>query len=157
MLSWCFSVGVGSRQLASTPLLVPRTADIAPSSAFNLEFYTEVQDLHQLLPLLNSSSFTSKYTKLNEALVEMIESFNLVAFYTLQIEDKHSVLNLARVVDKANGYAFGGLDEANESVMAAGGGRPGELEDVSWVQEKYLRNESDGEKSERTDSDEAFE
>ncbi|KAI9015999.1 GPN-loop GTPase [Hyaloraphidium curvatum] len=110
--------------------------------AFNLEYYTEVQDLQHLLPLLNEASFTGRFHKLNEALVEMIESFNLVAFYTLQIEDRLSVLNLARAIDKANGYIFGGLDEANESIFATGI-RPGALDDVSRVQDVYLSRQDD--------------
>jgi hypothetical protein len=125
------------------------------STAFDLEYYTEVQDLQQLLPLLNRSAFGAKYRKLNEALVEMIESFNLVAFYTLMIEDRMSVLNLARVIDKANGYAFGGLDDANESIMATGN-TVGQLEDVSWVQEKYL-NKGRGDQDEEEEEEESSE
>lgn len=82
----------------------------------------------------------------------MIESFNLVAFYTLMIEDRRSVLNLARVIDKANGYAFGGLEEANESIMATGNTTGGEVDDVSWVQDKYLAR-SGGRRGEEEEGD----
>jgi len=110
--------------------------------AFNLDFYTEVQDLHYLLEQLNTDKQTAKYQKLNEALVDLIEDYNLVGFYTLCIEDKDSIINLVRVVDKANGYIYGGLETANESIMmtAARVGGLGSLEDIKEVQERYLRN-----------------
>ena len=110
--------------------------------AFNLDFYTEVQDLHYLLEQLNSDKQTARYQKLNEALVDLIEDYNLVGFYTLCVEDKDSMINLVRVIDKANGYIYGGLEEANESIMltAARVGGLGSLEDIKEVQERYLRN-----------------
>ncbi|KAG4099993.1 hypothetical protein H8356DRAFT_1663488 [Neocallimastix lanati (nom. inval.)] len=110
--------------------------------AFNLDFYTEVQDLHYLLEQLNTDKQTAKYKKLNEALVELIEDYNLVGFYTLCVEDKDSMINLVRVIDKANGYIYGGLEKANESILwtAAKVGGLGSLEDIKEVQERYLRN-----------------
>ncbi|TPX57285.1 hypothetical protein SpCBS45565_g08239 [Spizellomyces sp. 'palustris'] len=78
--------------------------------AFNLDFYTEVQDLSYLLQQLNEDAFGKKYVKLNEALCELVKEFSLVGFYTLCIEDTKSVLRLARIIDKANGYVYGGLD-----------------------------------------------
>lgn len=120
--------------------------------AFNLEYYTQVQDLEQLLPVLNKST-PKKFRKLNESLIELIDSFNLVSFYTLQIEDKYSVLHLARAIDKANGYVFGGLEEANESIMCAGN-TLGTLEDVDRVEEKYLRRGMEEEEEEKSTSSE---
>jgi hypothetical protein len=56
------------------------------SLAFNLDFYTQVQDLKYLLDWINSDPFGSKFVKLNEALVDLIEGFGIVGFYTLFVE-----------------------------------------------------------------------
>lgn len=40
------------------------------------------------------------------AIISLIEDFGLVGFETLAVEDKESMLNLTRVVDKATGYIF---------------------------------------------------
>ncbi|CAG8828444.1 9624_t:CDS:2, partial [Gigaspora rosea] len=66
---------------------------------FNLDFYTEVQDLSYLLDHLDSDPFASKFKELNKALCGLIEDFSL---------DKNSVMNLVKVIDKANGYVYMG-------------------------------------------------
>ena len=90
---------------------------------FNLEFYTEVQDLSHLGNALSSAS--PRYAALNMAICELIEDFSLVGFETLAVEvrrptppspslhtkkkqkqDKHSMLNLTRAIDRATGYVF---------------------------------------------------
>ncbi|KAI9208539.1 uncharacterized protein BJ171DRAFT_438055 [Polychytrium aggregatum] len=105
--------------------------------AFNLDYYTEVQDLSYLLQRLNTDNFGRKFTKLNEALCELIEEFSLVAFQTLCIEDKESVLKVVKHIDRANGYFHAG-DEENllETVMSVPVGSF--LDEVAVVSEKYL-------------------
>jgi len=71
---------------------------------FNLEFYTEVQDLSHLENALSSAS--PRFGALNMAICELIEDFGLVGFETLAVEDKHSMLNLTRAIDRATGYVF---------------------------------------------------
>ncbi|KAI8917034.1 GPN-loop GTPase [Powellomyces hirtus] len=83
-------------------------------TAFNLEFYTEVQDLDYLLDRLNEGAFGKKYYKLNQALCDLVKDYSLVGFHTLAIEDTESVMNLAQAIDKANGYIYG-LDMNNDS------------------------------------------
>ncbi|TPX62890.1 hypothetical protein PhCBS80983_g00163 [Powellomyces hirtus] len=83
-------------------------------TAFNLEFYTEVQDLDYLLDRLNEGEFGKKYYKLNQALCDLVKDYSLVGFHTLAIEDTESVMNLAQAIDKANGYIYG-LDMNNDS------------------------------------------
>lgn len=39
----------------------------------------------------------------------MIEDFGLLSFHPLAIEDRNSVRALVALIDKANGYVFGGL------------------------------------------------
>ena len=51
---------------------------------FNLDFYTEVQDLSYLETALSSAS--SRYSALNMAICELIEDFGLVGFETLAVE-----------------------------------------------------------------------
>ncbi|GBE89245.1 cytoplasmic protein [Sparassis latifolia] len=71
---------------------------------FNLDFYTEVQDLSYLENSLSSSS--PRYTALNMAICSLIEDYGLVGFETLAVEDKESMLHLMRVIDKATGCVF---------------------------------------------------
>ncbi|CAJ0753078.1 11412_t:CDS:2, partial [Entrophospora sp. SA101] len=113
--------------------------------AFNLNFYTEVQDLSYLLQKLDKDPFTSKFKELNKALCGLIEDFSLVGFYTLCIEDKKSVSQLIQVIDRANGYIFNGLTSNNESIMMATiGNDPGNLHTVMEVQEQSVVNIATG-------------
>jgi hypothetical protein len=126
---------------------------------FNLDYYTEVQDLDYLLPHLdaeqNNTSVQnledragnkdipkapeSKFTALNEALIQLIGDFGLVAFETLAIEDKVSMTNLLHAVDRASGYVFGTDKGTNDSVwqVAMQEGWGGKI-DVRDVQERWI-------------------
>ncbi|KAI0302812.1 hypothetical protein B0F90DRAFT_1949656 [Multifurca ochricompacta] len=124
---------------------------------FNLEFYTEVQDLSYLENTLSSNS--SRYSALNMAICELIEDFGIVGFETLAVEDKESMLNLTRAIDRATGYVFvppvntqvpegtvrdsmGGPSSARPNVHAllssAMGPRVGLRSDVRDVQERWV-------------------
>ena len=86
---------------------------------FDLDFYTEVQDLSYLLPHMAQESSVmgnSKFEGLNTAIVELIEDFGLVSFETLAVEDKRSMMSLLQAIDRAGGYAFGGAEGANDTV-----------------------------------------
>lgn len=108
---------------------------------FNLDFYTEVQDLTYLLPHLEAESSRlakGKFSALNNAIIELVEEFGLVAFETLAVEDKRSMMNLLRSIDRASGYAFGPAEGANDSIWAVAvreglGGM-----DVRDVQERWV-------------------
>jgi hypothetical protein len=87
---------------------------------FNLDFYTEVQDLHHLLPSLaaeqaGSMGGSEKWDKLNEALIGLIEDHGLVGFETLAVEDRQSMSALLRAIDRASGYVFAGARGTDES------------------------------------------
>lgn len=71
---------------------------------FNLDFYTEVQDLSHLENALSAAS--PRFAALNMAICSLIEDFGLVGFETLAVEDKESMLHLTRVIDKATGCVF---------------------------------------------------
>ncbi|KAJ8453597.1 hypothetical protein ONZ45_g19649 [Pleurotus djamor] len=68
------------------------------------EFSTEVQDLSYLENALSSSS--PRFAALNMAITSLIEDYGLVGFETLAVEDKSSMLNLCRVIDRATGYIY---------------------------------------------------
>ncbi|EJD05584.1 uncharacterized protein FOMMEDRAFT_79553 [Fomitiporia mediterranea MF3/22] len=71
---------------------------------FNLDFYTEVQDLSHLENLLTSAS--PRFAAMNMAMCSLIEDYSLVGFETLAVEDKHSMLHLTHVIDRATGYVY---------------------------------------------------
>lgn len=88
---------------------------------FNLDFYTEVQDLHHLLPVLEaeqratSTGSIAKWSALNEALISLVEDFGLLGFETLAVEDRASMASLLKAIDRASGYVFTGARGADES------------------------------------------
>jgi hypothetical protein len=87
------------------------------------------------------SIFDSKFLKLNEALCQLLDDFGLISFYPLCVEDKDLMGTVLRVIDKANGYVFGGLEQGNESIMEiATRVGTGSLEDISVVEERYLNS-----------------
>jgi hypothetical protein len=113
---------------------------------FNLDFYTEVQDLSYLLPHLQSESSImrgSKFEGLNTAIVELVESFGLVGFETLAVEDKRSMMHLLQVIDRAGGYAFGGAEGANDTVWQVAMREGVTTMDVKDVQERWLDNKEE--------------
>ena len=73
------------------------------SADFNLDFYTEVQDLSYLENLLTQQS--PRFAALNMAICSLIEDFSLVGFETLAVEVSPSVpppLGHRRSHSKAN-------------------------------------------------------
>ncbi|KAK6902862.1 hypothetical protein I203_108122 [Kwoniella mangroviensis CBS 8507] len=115
---------------------------------FDLSYYTEVQDLSYLLAKLDSEPRAAKFGKLNKAMVELVDDFGLVGFETLAVEDKSSMMNLVRIVDKMTGYIFIPHNQDSEddmnaintqalfgTIMSGGNGN-----DVRDVQERWLNN-----------------
>lgn len=72
---------------------------------FGIDFYTEVLDLNYLLENLDED-FSSKYTKLNKALISIIEDYSLVTFQLADLFKEKSLINVKNLIDKANGYVF---------------------------------------------------
>ncbi|CAE6470508.1 unnamed protein product [Rhizoctonia solani] len=116
---------------------------------FNLEFYTEVQDLSYLQNVLSASH--PRFSALNEAICGLVEDFSLVAFETLAVEDKQSMLHLMRTIDRILGYVFvqvpqsdGGAPQANGSLRpnqdalftSAMGALPGHS--IQDIQERWV-------------------
>ncbi|KAI9842099.1 MAG: hypothetical protein M1837_007460 [Sclerophora amabilis] len=153
---------------------VDKLSSYAPL-AFNLDFYTEVQDLSYLLPVLeaetSSSSFPSsqrttsnplenknpptKFSGLNKAIVELVEDFGLVGFETLAVEDKRSMMKLLQTIDRAGGYAFGGPEGVNDTVWQVAMREQGRtVMDVKDVQERWIDAREEYDEQERRDWEE---
>lgn len=119
--------------------------------AFNLDFYTEVQDLHHLLPIMEQDKRLAKYAKLNEAICDLVDSFGLVAFETLCVEDKKSMMMLLQTIDRAGGYAFGEAEGGGDSIwaLATRQGWGDAYTDVMDVQERWIDHKEEYDEHER--------
>jgi len=109
---------------------------------FNVEYYTEVLDLRYLLDNITEDPFLKKFKKLNSALVDLIEGYGLVSFYPLNIQDKETVLGVLKVIDKANGYAFGTGEERDiQTLLSYSAGADFDyFNKTTAVMEKYVDN-----------------
>ncbi|CAN6232045.1 unnamed protein product [Urochloa humidicola] len=110
--------------------------------AFNLDFYTDVQDLSYLQHHLEQDPRSAKYRKLTKELCDVIDDFGLVNFSTLDIQDKESVGNLVKLIDKSNGYIFSSIDSsAVEFSKIAAAPLDWDYYRTAEVQEKYMKDD----------------
>lgn len=119
---------------------------------FNIDFYTEVQDLSYLLPHLAEESPITGHTKfegLNNAIVELVQDFGLVSFETLAVENKKSMMTLLQAIDRAGGYAFGGAEGANDTVWQVAMREGMGTMDIRDVQERWIDNKDEYDELER--------
>lgn len=99
--------------------------------------------------MLNKDEETKKYAELNKVLIEVVEEFALVSFHTLNIQDKETIWNLMKAIDKSNGYIFTSVDLQNKSninplfTVSAEGETSFQYFKTGFVQDKYLNNDSD--------------
>ena len=99
---------------------------------FDISYFTDVQDLKYLIDSMETKEGKStRFTKLNQAIAEVVQDFSLVSFLTLNIEDKNSVHNVLKYIDKANGYVFGACEKDNRSILDIAAG------DVQWDHDRY--------------------
>lgn len=111
--------------------------------AFNIDFYTEVLDLSFIIDQLREDEDFQRYKKLNEAIVDIVQDYSLVSFVPLNIQEKESVLRVLQVVDKANGYVFGDLEERSmKNLMSVAAGASFEYEKIQNIREKYMDTET---------------
>ncbi|KAJ4423039.1 hypothetical protein N0V82_002306 [Gnomoniopsis sp. IMI 355080] len=118
---------------------------------FNLDFYTEVQDLSHLLPCLEQESpilRSDKFKALNEAVANLVESFAMVGFEVLAVEDKKSMMHLLRVIDRAGGYVFGGAEGANDTVWQIAMRNESSLLQAEDIQERWIDHKAEYDKLE---------
>ena len=129
---------------------------------FNLDFYTEVQDLNYLIPALameQGPSANAKFDKLNDALIQLVEDFGIVGFETLAVEDRASMASFVRAIDRANGWVLAGArgtdetgrtldDEASVWAQAMSDHWAGKME-VRDVQERWIDRREEYDELER--------
>ncbi|KAF2103191.1 hypothetical protein NA57DRAFT_33572 [Rhizodiscina lignyota] len=135
-----------------------------PPLNFNLDFYTEVQDLNYLLPYLDaerphlatagaktskSDPPPSKFHALNAAIIELVTDFGLVGFETLAVEDRQSMATLLRAVDRAGGYAFGPAEGANSTVWEVAMREGATTMEPRDVQERWIDRREEFDELER--------
>jgi len=109
-----------------------------------LEFYTEVLDLSYLIEFLNDSSISPKFIGLNKAICSLIEDYSLVGFHPLAIQDAKTVIRLAKVIDKVNGYMYGeipGKDLLNRIDLPTDDWEILNSMNIADVQEKVIADE----------------
>ncbi|CRK30360.1 hypothetical protein BN1708_000892 [Verticillium longisporum] len=113
---------------------------------FNLDFYTDVQDVSYLMPYLEEESpvmRNDKFGRLNEAVANMIESYGLVRFEVLAVENKKSMMHLLRVIDRAGGYVFGTAEGANDTVWQVAMRNESSMLGVLDIQERWVDQKAD--------------
>ncbi|KAL2153404.1 hypothetical protein VTH82DRAFT_4559 [Thermothelomyces myriococcoides] len=124
---------------------------------FNLDFYTEVQDLSYLIPCLEAESpvlRSEKFGRLNQAVADLVERFGLVSFEVLAVENKKSMMHLLRVIDRASGYVFGGAEGANDTVWQVAMRNESSLLDVQDIQDRWIDNKDFYDELERKEEEE---
>ncbi|KAK4872467.1 hypothetical protein RN001_014496 [Aquatica leii] len=103
---------------------------------FGLDFYTDVLNLEYLLELLDDAPFSSKFKKLNAAIIELVEDYSLVGFIPVDINSERSLLAVKSAVDKANGYVYGSGEERSIQALlscAVGARTEGERFDSDFM------------------------
>ncbi|XDG09275.1 hypothetical protein ABKA04_008890 [Annulohypoxylon sp. FPYF3050] len=108
---------------------------------FNLDYYTEVEDLSYLTTHLEEESpamRSDKFRRLNEAVANLVENFSLVRFEVLAVENKKSMMHLLRVIDRAGGYVFGGAEGANDTVWQVAMRNEGSMMEIPDIQERWV-------------------
>ncbi|KAI0889232.1 uncharacterized protein GGS22DRAFT_68956 [Annulohypoxylon maeteangense] len=108
---------------------------------FNLDYYTDVQDLSYLTTYLEEESpamRSDKFRRLNEAVANLVENFSLVRFEVLAVENRKSMMHLLRVIDRAGGYVFGGAEGANDTVWQVAMRNEGSMMEIEDVQERWI-------------------
>jgi hypothetical protein len=60
--------------------------------------------LEYILRHLDAGQWSERFKALNHALCEVVTDYSLVAFTTLNVQDKACMLNLLQLIDKSNGY-----------------------------------------------------
>ncbi|KAK1750982.1 putative ATP-binding domain 1 family member b protein [Echria macrotheca] len=135
---------------------IDKIADYDPLP-FNLDYYTEVQDLSYLMPSLDAESPAmrrGKFTGLNKAIAELVERFGLVNFEVLAVENKKSMMHILRVIDRAGGYVFGTAEGANDTIWQVAMRNESSLLEVQDIQERWIDNKEACDEAERKEEEE---
>ncbi|XP_049850388.1 uncharacterized protein LOC126322569 [Schistocerca gregaria] len=113
---------------------------------FSLEFYADVVDMSHLANILEyAEPSPSRFKKMTQALCEIIEDFSLVSFTTLNIQDKKSMAELVKLVDKTNGYIYACSSPQTMLENITSADVDFEYNRIAAIQEKYMDNEEEEE------------
>ena len=124
---------------------------------FNLDYYTEVQDLTYLIPALEGESpalRSERFGRLNQAIADLVERFGLVRFEVLAVENKKSMMHLLRVIDRAGGYVFGGAEGSNDSIWQVAMRNESDLLGGEDIQDRWIDNKEMHDEAERREEEE---
>lgn len=124
---------------------------------FNLDFYTDVQDLSYLVPSLEAESpalRSERFRGLNQAVADLVERFGLVSYEVLAVENKKSMMHLLRVIDRAGGYVFGSAEGANDTIWQVAMRNESSLMDVEDLQERWIDSKEEYDEMERKEEEE---
>lgn len=121
---------------------------------YNLDYYTDVDDLSRLQPVLESEARNAKYSRLTDAIAGMIESYSLVRYEVLAVENKRSMMHLLRVIDRAGGYVFGGAEGANDSIWQVAMRNESSMLGVTDLQERWIDNKEAYDEMEQKEDEE---
>lgn len=119
---------------------------------FNLEYYTDVDNLAHLLPFLEAESpamRSGNFGRLHEAISNMIESYGLVRYEVLAVENKKSMMHLLRVIDRAGGYVFGGAEGANDTIWKVAMRNEASMLEAQDIQERWIDQKEEYDRLER--------
>ena len=135
---------------------------------FNIDYYTEVLDLEYLIDRISDDPFTgslytynnplseqlnlkldriltyfrislsAKFKKLNEAMTGLVSDYSLVNFLPLTVKSKTRMLAVRNAIDKANGYCFTSVEEANTQRMMAFSSNDFEYAKTQEVRENFM-------------------
>ncbi|KAL1900364.1 hypothetical protein Cpir12675_001048 [Ceratocystis pirilliformis] len=118
----------------------------------NLDYYTDVDDLSYLTPHLEKESpimGNGRFARLNEAVANLIQSYSLVRYEILAVENKKSMMHLLRVIDRAGGYVFGGAEGANDTVWQVAMRNESSMGDDVDIQERWIDSKEEWDKMEQ--------
>lgn len=127
---------------------------------FNLQYYTDVEDLHYLTPYIrleagNRPNWGQKHALLTERIADLIDEFGLLSFEVLSIEDKTSMINLLSVIDRSTGYVLGSNELGGDTIWteAVRQSGLGYLEDID-IQERWIDNKAEWDELEQSKREE---
>lgn len=83
---------------------------------YNIDYYCEVMDLNYIIDHIIDHPFMLKFKKLTEAIAGVVESYGLVTFVPLDINNLKTMTDVIKHVDKANGYFLSDI-ESNEQLQ----------------------------------------
>ncbi|KAL2267047.1 hypothetical protein VTJ83DRAFT_4324 [Remersonia thermophila] len=124
---------------------------------FNLDFYTEVQDLSYLIPSLEAEApamRSEQFARLNQAIADLVSNFGLLSFEVLAVENKKSMMHLLRVIDRAGGYVFGGAEGTNDTIWQVAMRNESSLMDGQDPQDRWIDNKEYWDELERKEEEE---